>query len=160
MPVKRTSCEVVRSSNLGGSRWMGRVLWRSSSSIPSMASPVTFITRPRIWAPTGIEMGRKVFSTSSPRLRPSVESIATQRTVSSPMCCCTSRMILLPSGLRTERASSIRGSSSSALRADMLKCTSTTGPTTCEMCPTALDIGFGFYRMAFTFSTMWAASRP
>ncbi len=140
MPVNSTSWDVVRSSNLGGSRWMGRAFSRSSSAMPSMASPVTFITRPRICAPTGMAMGRYVFSTASPRLRPSVESMATQRTVSSPMCCCTSRITFFPSGRFTTRASSMRGSSNSSFRADILKCTSTTGPTTWAMCPTALGI--------------------
>ncbi len=144
MPVNSTSWLVVRSSNLGGSRWMGRAFSLSISSMPSMDSPVTFITRPRICAPTGMAMGRQVFFTSRPRLRPSVESMATQRTVSSPMCCCTSNTSSFPSGRVTTRASSIRGSSSSALRADILKCTSTTGPTTCAMCPTAWGISYIF----------------
>ena len=41
-------------------------------------------------SPTGTEIGAPVSTTSVPRARPSVESIATARTRSSPRCCCTS----------------------------------------------------------------------
>ena len=135
MPVKRTSCDVVRSSNFGGSRCMGSAPVLSSSSMPSMLSPVTFMTRPLICAPVGIVMGAKVLVTSRPLCRPSVLSIATVRTVSSPMCCCTSRTRVLPSFLLIVNASWIRGNSLTTSSPDMSKCTSTTGPITCEICP-------------------------
>ena len=51
---------------------------------------------------------------SIPRCRPSVLSIATQRTVSSPMCCCTSITISLPLGRFTFKASWIFGNTFSA----------------------------------------------
>jgi hypothetical protein len=40
--------------------------------------------------PTGTVMGTPVFSTSTPRTRPSVELMATARTWLRPMCCSTS----------------------------------------------------------------------
>ena len=87
MPVKSTSWDVVRSSNFGGSLCIGREPFLSSSPMPSMQSPVTFITRPLICAPTGMVIGSKVLVTSMPLWSPSVLSIATVLTVSSPMCC-------------------------------------------------------------------------
>ena len=87
MPVKSTSFEVAKSSYLGGSRWMGYSVLRSSWPMPSMASPVTLSSRPLIWLPMGMEMGLPDRVTSMPRMRPSVESIAMVRTESSPMCC-------------------------------------------------------------------------
>ena len=108
---------------------------RSSVRKPSMLSPVTFIMRPLICSPTGIEMGAPSALTSSPRRRPSVLSIATVRTVSSPMCCCTSITMRRPSGWVTSKASWIRGSTSSAARPWVSKATSTTGPIIWEMRP-------------------------
>ena len=57
---------------------------------PSIACPITFQSRPSVGSPTGTEIGAPVSTTSTPRARPSVESIATARTRSSPRCCCTS----------------------------------------------------------------------
>ena len=48
--------------------------------------------RPRVTSPTGTVIGPPVSTTSVPRARPSVVSIATARTRSSPRCCCTSQM--------------------------------------------------------------------
>ena len=150
MPVNRTSCEVVRSSNFGGSRWIGRASDRERVSRPSMVSPTTFITRPRICAPTGIAMGWPVGTAAMPRLRPSVESIATQRTVSSPMCCCTSTTSVRPFSRLISSASWIRGSSPSST----LKCTSTTGPTTWVIYPVeliAIGYCFGIVKVTILF---------
>ena len=55
-----------------------------------MASPVTPVRRPSMPSPTGTVMGPPVSVTSTPRASPSVESMATARTLSSPRCCCTS----------------------------------------------------------------------
>ena len=49
-------------------------------------------------SPTGTEIGAPVSTTAVPRARPSVESIATARTRSSPRCCCTSAISSPPSG--------------------------------------------------------------
>ncbi len=47
--------------------------------------------RPSVISPTGTVIGPPVSITSVPRARPSVVSIATARTRSSPRCCCTSQ---------------------------------------------------------------------
>src|SRR6185295_9908167 len=46
--------------------------------------------RPRVALPTGTWMGAPVLVTGTPRARPSVVSMAMQRTVFSPRCCATS----------------------------------------------------------------------
>ena len=53
--------------------------------------------RPSVTSPTGTVIGPPVSTTSMPRDRPSVVSMATARTRSSPRCCCTShtRMLLV-----------------------------------------------------------------
>ena len=56
----------------------------------STGLPTTLRMRPRHSGPTGIMMGPPVSVTSMPRTRPSVESMATARTVDSPRCCATS----------------------------------------------------------------------
>ena len=56
----------------------------------STGSPITFMIRPRVSGPTGIMMGPPVSIASMPRTRPSVVSIATQRTTLSPRCWATS----------------------------------------------------------------------
>ena len=60
------------------------------ASFSSTGSPSTFQTRPSVTSPTGTEIGAPVSITSVPRAMPSVASIATARTRSSPRCCCTS----------------------------------------------------------------------
>ena len=122
--------------------------------MPSMQFPVTFITRPLICAPTGMVIGADVFVTSIPRCSPSVLSIATVLTVSSPICCCTSRMRLLPSFLFMTSASWILGSSLTTSSPERSKCTSTTGPITCETFP--LSPGILLYR-SFVF-LIWLAA--
>ena len=61
--------------------------------------PVTFKMRPSVAGPTGTEMGAPVFFTDTPRDRPSVVSIAMQRTVFSPRCEATSTVRLSASAL-------------------------------------------------------------
>ncbi len=56
--------------------------------------PTTLRMRPSVALPTGTMMGLPVFFTGMPRERPSVVSIATQRTVFSPRCCATSTVRL------------------------------------------------------------------
>ena len=99
MPVSKISTFGVRSANAGGSRWIDQ---RSASfgagSFSSTGSPRTFQTRPSVTSPTGTEIGPPVSNTSVPRAMPSVASIATARTRSSPRCCCTSAIRSVPSG--------------------------------------------------------------
>ena len=50
--------------------------------------------RPSVFSPTGTVIGPPVSRISVPRLRPSVASMATARTRSSPRCCWTSQTSL------------------------------------------------------------------
>ena len=61
-----------------------------SSSPRSIGSPSRLKIRPSVASPTGTVIGAPVSITSTPRARPSVVSIATARTRSSPRCCWTS----------------------------------------------------------------------
>ena len=89
-PVSKTSTSVDCSSNGGASRWMGRVVVTSTGPLLSIGRPRTSNTRPRVASPTGTEIGAPVSRTSTPRARPSVVVIATDRTQLLPRCCCTS----------------------------------------------------------------------
>jgi len=90
MPVSSSSAEVACSTNAGAARWIGAlsVVWIGPRS--STGSPITFMMRPRVPLPTGTRMPSPVFITDWPRVRPSVESMAMQRTVFSPRCWATS----------------------------------------------------------------------
>ena len=91
MPVSNISVVGVRFSTVGASRWIGQ---RSPSSIGSpwsITSPSRLKMRPSVTLPTGTVIGPPVSSTSVPREMPSVLSIATARTRSSPRCCWTSQ---------------------------------------------------------------------
>ncbi len=90
IPVSKISAFGERSRNAGGSRWIGQRSAPSARSPWSTGSPSTFQRRPSVTLPTGTLMGAPVSTTSTPRGRPSVESIATARTRSSPRCCWTS----------------------------------------------------------------------
>src|ERR1700761_2371937 len=59
---------------------------------------MTLRIRPRVSGPTGTRIGAPVSTTSWPRVRPSVESMAMARTAFSPRCCATSntRRTFLP----------------------------------------------------------------
>jgi hypothetical protein len=99
MPVSKISTFGVSSLNAGGSRWIDqRSASAAGASFSSTGSPSTFQTRPSVTSPTGTEIGEPVSNTSIPRARPSVASIATARTRSSPRCCCTSAIRSGPSG--------------------------------------------------------------
>jgi hypothetical protein len=113
---------------LGAGRWIGRVSLNVTGPASSIGLPMTLRMRPSTPAPTGIEIAAPVFFTWAPRTRPSVESIATQRTIFSPRCWATSivRLSALPSidGFDTKSAVLISGSSADS------NATSTTGPMT------------------------------
>jgi hypothetical protein len=72
----------------------------------STGSPITFMIRPSVEGPTGTVIGPPLFRTGIPRTSPSVESMATHRTVFSPMC----------------RATSMVRFHSSSLMAGLLRC--------------------------------------
>ena len=61
-----------------------------SGSPRSIGSPSRLKMRPSVTSPTGTVIGPPVSITSMPRASPSVVSIATARTRSSPRCCWTS----------------------------------------------------------------------
>jgi hypothetical protein len=78
-------------TNCGAGRWIGqRSALAGMSPRSSTGSPVTLRIRPSAAAPTGTVIGLPVSSTSIPRTTPSVDDIATARTMLRPMCCCTS----------------------------------------------------------------------
>ena len=90
MPVSNIAGFVTRSVSFGASRWIGR--WSSDliGAAPSLASPSTFIRRPRHARPTGTVIGAPVSSTAVPRVSPSVAPIAIVRTMLSPRWLATS----------------------------------------------------------------------
>ncbi len=90
MPVSNTSALGVRSSNAGGSRWIGRRCSVSTGPRLSIGSPSRLNTRPSVSLPTGTVTAEPVSTTSTPRRRPSVEPRATARTLPPPRCCWTS----------------------------------------------------------------------
>ena len=61
--------------------------------LPSTGSPSTFQMRPRVALPTGIMMGAPVSWASRPRTMPSVDVMATVRTMSPGRCVCTSSTV-------------------------------------------------------------------
>jgi hypothetical protein len=95
-PVSRNSGRVTCSSK----EWERAGGWDSLSASTgprlSMGSPSTLKMRPRVAWPTGIVIGWPVLIASMPRRKPSVASMATQRTQSLPRCCCTSTVSLSP----------------------------------------------------------------
>src|SRR3954464_7499423 len=107
MPVSNISVVGVRSSTSGAGRWIGQRSSTSMSPIWSIGSPSRLKMRPSVTLPTGTVMGPPVSTTSMPRARPSVESIATARTRSSPRCCCTSQTMTSSSAPALTPSSSI-----------------------------------------------------
>ena len=105
IPVYKTSVEVERFSNLGGVLCIGYDFSFLTGSIPSIVCPITLKSLPLISSPTGIEIGSPRFSTTKPRCKPSVESIAIVLTVFSPMSCWHSNINSLPSCFTTRKAS-------------------------------------------------------
>src|SRR3954467_7482376 len=98
----------------------------------STGSPITFMMRPSVPAPTGTMIGLPVSPTSWPRTRPSAVSMAMVRTVDSPRCCATSSTRRLPP-FCVSSAFRIAGRCPS-------NCTSTTAPMTWVMRPVATAI--------------------
>src|ERR671932_548645 len=96
MPVSNISAVGVSCSTVGAGRWIGQRSWTSIGSPWSMTSPSRLKMRPRVTLPTGTVMGPPVSMTSVPRESPSVVSIATARTRSSPRCCWTSSTRCVP----------------------------------------------------------------
>src|SRR5215218_8551017 len=91
IPVSNISFVGVSCSTVGASRWIGQRWMSSSSWSPSsIVSPRRLKMRPSVTFPTGTVIGPPVSKTSMPRARPSVVSMATARTRSSPRCCWTS----------------------------------------------------------------------
>src|SRR5215467_5375081 len=123
MPVSRISISVFCSSRAGAGRWMGQTSIPSGVGSSSIACPITLNIRPRVSTPTGTWIGWPVARAESPRRMPSVESIARQRTVLSPVSCCTSRTIRRPSWVFTISASmrvgSLPGGNSTSTTAPM-----------------------------------------
>ena len=72
----------------------------------SRHSPVTLKTWPLVTSPTGTVIGPPVSRTSAPRTRPSVGCREIARTMSSPRCCATSRVIVCVSSPRVMSISS------------------------------------------------------
>src|ERR1039458_6440071 len=109
MPVSNISVVGVRSSARGASWWIPRRLVSAGRSSPrSIVSPSRLKIRPSVASPTGTVIGPPVSITSAPRASPSVVSIATARTRSSPRCCWTSHTSTLspPPGLTPSASSS------------------------------------------------------
>ena len=82
---------------------------------------------PKVARPTGTAMGPCKPTAGSPRLRPSVPSIATQRMVPSPRSCCTSHVTPC-TWMAWDTVTSTALVSSAAAR-------STTGPIICDIFP-------------------------
>ena len=96
MPVSNIWVLDSSWSNAGGLRWIGQ---RSDTVMVSPGFllrmlPDTSNTWPLVTSPTGTEIGPPVSCTVAPRTKPSVGLSATVRTVESPRCCSTSRVIL------------------------------------------------------------------
>ena len=89
--VSKISVSVLCCAYVGALRWIGIFLTSSpSASFPSIGCPKTLNILPSVALPTGTEIGCLVSIASIPLLTPSVGPIATQRTISSPICCATS----------------------------------------------------------------------
>ena len=91
MPVSNTSALGVRSTNSGGSRWIGR-RWSAidrAAVVDRLAQQVEDAAQ-RFLADRNGQRRRRCRRTSIPRRRPSVDPSATARTRPPPRCCCTS----------------------------------------------------------------------
>src|SRR3984885_2103783 len=108
----------------------------------STGSPITFMMRPSVPAPTGTMIGLPGSLTSWPLTRPSVVSMAMVRTVYSPRCWATSSTSRLPPFL-VSIAFRMAGKCPS-------NCTSTTAPMTCVMRPVWLA-GEAMKNLSFEF---------
>jgi hypothetical protein len=102
--------------------WIARYASAGTGPASSTGSPITFMMRPSVPAPTGTEIGAPVSRTGWPRTRPSEVSMEMQRTVDSPSCWATSSTRRLP-WFSVSSAFRISGRWPS-------NCTSTTAPMT------------------------------
>ncbi len=110
IPVSNISVVGANDSNDGASRWIGQRSVSSGSALAEVdRSPSTLKIRPSVARPTGTEIGAPVSITSTPRASPSVVSIATARTRSSPRCCCTSQTRYSSWAAAMSSSSSARG---------------------------------------------------
>src|SRR4051812_46481079 len=127
IPVSNISVVGVRFSTLGADRWIGQRSPTSTSPAWSIGSPSRLKMRPRVMSPTGTVIGPPVSITSVPRLRPSVVSMATARTRSSPRCCWTSQTRTVP--VPEEMPSASSGLSSRSMTIAWLISGSSSGKT-------------------------------
>ncbi len=148
MPVTRISESVDCSEKAGAGLWIEEVALAGTGPRSSIGSPMTLMMRPRVSGPTGTVMAAPVSRTSLPRTRPSVESMAMVRTTFSPRCCATSSTRRLP-WLSVSSAFRIAGRSAS-------NCTSTTGPMTWVMRPTAFLLSL----IALVLACLSRSSKP
>ena len=152
-PVSKISIFGERSRKAGGSRWIGqRSVSAGISPFSSIDWPITFHRRPRVGCPTGTEIGAPVSTTSTPRARPSVESIATARTRSSPRCCCTSATSVPPSS-SISRAVRISGRPSG-------NTASTTTPLISMILPTLRPVVLVSSGMRLRWKCRWTERAP
>src|SRR6266571_8704153 len=144
MPVSRISTLACCSDTGGAWRWIGHRVTPSGAGSSSIGAPITLNMRPRVSTPTGTEIGVPVATTTSPRRKPSVASIAMRRTTLSPIAPSTSSTTLRPLFVCTSRASNSSGWSPGG------KVTSTTAPMTWLTLPS---------RVFFFVSAMCVPSR-
>src|SRR5579859_3344474 len=130
IPVSRISTFACCSETGGAGRWIGQRVMPSGAGSSSMGAPMTLNMRPSVSTPTGTEIGAPVATASSPRRKPSVASMAMQRTTLSPIAPSTSSTTVRPSPTLTSSASNSSGWSPG------WKATSTTAPITWLTCPT------------------------
>src|SRR4051812_17880733 len=136
IPVSRISWVGVRSEAFGAGRWIGQRSSTCTSGPLSIASPSRLKMRPRVASPTGTVIGPPVSTTRSPRWTPSVASIATARTRSSPRCCCTSQTSCVASPSPSPAVSIVTAEKISGSWSG--KAASITTPVTCSTRPTLL----------------------
>ena len=127
IPVSRISVLPSSWSKAGGLRWMDHCSPSRPSPGSSRQSPRALNTCPLTVSPTGTEIGLPVSFTSAPRIKPSVGAIDTARTMLSPRCWATSRVIVLATASRSTSTVSALNSAGSSPRGNS---TSTTGPMT------------------------------
>src|SRR5258706_1483473 len=130
IPVSRISTFACCSDTGGAGRWMGQRVMPSGAGSSSIGAPTTLNILPSVSTPTGTEIGAPVAVTSSPRRKPSVASMAMQRTTLSPIAPSTSRTTVRPSPTLTSSASNSSGWSPGS------NATSTTAPITWLTWPT------------------------
>src|SRR5256885_3752702 len=152
IPVSRISTFACCSETGGAGRWMGQRVIPSGAGSSSIGAPITLNIRPRVSTPTGTEMGAPVATTLSPRRKPSVASVAMQRTTLSPIAPSTSSTTLLPAAVFTSSDPNSSGCSPAG------NSTSTTAPITwgtlpsfvllfvCAIAPPSLPLG-GAHRL-------------